>query len=809
MAAGKVRQGGVYVEIGADPKPFFAALNRVGAKASQFGASLTSLGTRISGAAVGLAAPMGVAVARFAQFDDAIRSVAAVTGSFGAQGAAAFKMLNDRARELGATTSFTAVQVAELMTTLGRAGFDASQIDSMTDAVLDLSRATGTEASTAAGIMSTALRQFSLGAGEATRIADLLTVTANGTFNTVEALGEALTYAGTSAAQAGLSVEETTALLGALGNVGIQGSRAGTMLRRLTTLAGAEAKKLEAIFGVNFLDGDGNVRNIIEIFKDLGDATNDLPSGERIKKFNDAFGLLGITGAQAIGGSIGDVEELVEAIGNGEGTAKRTAKEMDAGLGGAFRKLLSAAEGTALAFADALAPSLQVVVETFTMLAGRITTIVKENAELIATIAKIVGVVAVVGGALIGFGVAFQVVGFAIAGFSVAGGALMGIFGAISAAATLVGTVISVAISSPLIIAAAAALAVGGALFYFLGGLQTITDLGSGVFADMGEQFSTTFEGMNAALANGDLAGAANIAFLSLSLVFQKGLAGIMGFWDGFITFFQDGWDLLSTYAINAGRSLFAAVVGVFDNIVNSVMSVWDELERGIRKTWAKIVGITSSGVEVQAELEGIDKEIDDRKKKREEGTGVVNRMKTAQKQNDADTQAMGERMLKREEANQQNAAGRQAGIDETQGQLDSATNEQKQTQKDRSLADVLLAQLAETTDIDEMNTLIEMLNQMRRDGVLSDEQDKAFDTNTNTAASNIDAGFAAEDKKDAASDGAGNAEKELTKGTSQGTFSAFGAVMGFGRNDEIMLLERIAASTEESAKKPQPQFGS
>ena len=78
---------------------------------------------------------------------------------------------------------------------------------------------------------------------------------------------------------------------------------------------------------------------------------------------------------------------------------------------------------------------------------------------------------------------------------------------------------------------------------------------------------------------------------------------------------------------------------------------------------------------------------------------------------------------MKREEANEQNAADRQRGITISEVGLDVATNKQKQTQKDRSLADVLLDQLAETTDMDEMNTLIEMLNQMAKEGKLSEEK--------------------------------------------------------------------------------------
>jgi TP901 family phage tail tape measure protein len=89
---------------------------------------------------------------------------------------------------------------------------------------MNMARATGTDAALSAGIMSATLRQFKLGAEDATRVADVLTKTANSTFNTVESLGESMKYAGPVAHELGLSLEDTAAILGTLGNAGIQGS---------------------------------------------------------------------------------------------------------------------------------------------------------------------------------------------------------------------------------------------------------------------------------------------------------------------------------------------------------------------------------------------------------------------------------------------------------------------------------------------------------------------------------------------------------------------------------------------------------
>jgi PIN domain nuclease of toxin-antitoxin system len=176
----RVRGGQVFIEIGADPKRLFKSLQDLNKHIGKIGSQLQGLGTRMTAFGAALAAPLALATRQFATFDDAIRATAAVSQASGA----ALQSLNDKARELGATTSFTAVQVANLMTELGRAGFKPDEIEAMTKSVLNLARATGTEASLSAKIMAETLRQFSMDAGHAARVSDVLTKTANSTNNT-------------------------------------------------------------------------------------------------------------------------------------------------------------------------------------------------------------------------------------------------------------------------------------------------------------------------------------------------------------------------------------------------------------------------------------------------------------------------------------------------------------------------------------------------------------------------------------------------------------------------------------------------
>jgi TP901 family phage tail tape measure protein len=443
-SGGDIRAGRAFVELFLKNNAFLRGMRDMRRQLSDAGKDIQAIGQKLAGMGVAIAMPLAISVKRFADFDDAMRMVGAVSEATGAD----LALMTEEAKRLGATTSFTAVEVANLMGELGKAGFSPKQVNEMTAAVLNLARASGTDATLSAGIMASTLRQFGMGAEHATRVADALTVAANASFNSVESLGESLSYAGPVAADFGMSIEDTLAILGGLGNVGILGSEAGTAMRRLLTLTGAEAEKLQGIFGVSFQDANKNARPLVDVLEEVNQATKDLGTGERAAKFSEAFGLLGITAASAIGRSAVSIRDLQAKLQNAGGTADATAKSMDSGLGGSFRKLLSAAEGVALAIGTALAPAIQNVAARATAIAGQIKAWVEANKQALVTAAQLaVGLVGA-GGALIGVGMALQLVAAAIGGF-------VGL-------ASALGTVLA-AIASPigLIVAGAAALAAG------------------------------------------------------------------------------------------------------------------------------------------------------------------------------------------------------------------------------------------------------------------------------------------------------------------------------------------------------------
>ncbi len=137
-------------------------------------------------------------------------------------------------------------------------------------------------------------------------------------------------------------------------------------------------------------DAAGNVRKLVDVLGDVATATKNLPSGIRMTKFNEAFGLLGITAASAIGKQVANTRHLYDELLNIEGIASRTAKEMDSGIGGSFRILMSSIEGVAIAIGEALSGPLQQFSDAVSGTLSVVIQWIEANHELVQTVTLVV-----------------------------------------------------------------------------------------------------------------------------------------------------------------------------------------------------------------------------------------------------------------------------------------------------------------------------------------------------------------------------------------------------------------------------------
>jgi len=279
-------------------------------------------------------------------YETAIARGAAVTNGFAGQ----MKEAEETAKTLGATTVFTASEVAEGMAFLGQAGFKANEIIAGISGTLNLAVAGQLDLADAADLASNVLKQFALSAEETNRVADVLAQTARNSNTNVRQLGEAFKLVGPIANSLGITLEQTAAAVGVLGNAGIQATLAGTALRQgfLSTVAVSD-KAADALAGMELSTQDLNIqqRGLVDVLKSLRDANIGAEQASAIFQRRAAAGILILTQ------NVDVLEELEELNKEAEGTAKRMAAVMQDTLDGAFREVSSAIEAFSLATGDA------------------------------------------------------------------------------------------------------------------------------------------------------------------------------------------------------------------------------------------------------------------------------------------------------------------------------------------------------------------------------------------------------------------------------------------------------------------------
>ncbi|KJL35470.1 phage tail tape measure protein [Microbacterium azadirachtae] len=318
-------------------------LGTEGEKLAQTKAAFNALGA--AGLAMGglITAGVGLAVKRFADFDQAMSAVSAAThGSADEMG-----QLRDAAIEAGASTVFSATEAANAIEELAKAGVSTTDIlHGGLKGALDLASAGGLGVADAAGIASTALTQFGLKGADMAHVADLLAAGAGKAMGDVTDLSAALNQTGLVAASTGLSIDETTAGLAAFASQGLLGSDAGTsfktMLQRLTPQS-AEAQKMMDQLGLSAYDASGQFVGLSAYAGNLQSAMKALTPEQRNAALSVMFGSDAVRAATVLyqegSKGIDDWTKAVADQGYAADTARRRLDNLKGdleALGGAF-----------------------------------------------------------------------------------------------------------------------------------------------------------------------------------------------------------------------------------------------------------------------------------------------------------------------------------------------------------------------------------------------------------------------------------------------------------------------------------------
>lgn len=283
----------------------------------------------------------------------------------------AMTALTERAREMGATTLFTATQAAEGMKFLTLAGFSAVEVMQAIEPALNLAAAGMLGLGEAADIVSNIMAAFNVSASRTEEVADALAFTAARTNTDIRQLGEAMKFVGPVAGTLGVDVQQTSVALGILGNSGLQASLAGTSLRRVMSgllNPSKEADKVLSGMGltsgelVDILQGGGKTGlGLVDLVNTLADA------GIGAAEAFTLFGQRGAPGLLSLVTQREKLQGLTEELEDISGTVERMAKILADNLGGDARIALSALQESILALGDSgLTDFLRGAVQGFT-----------------------------------------------------------------------------------------------------------------------------------------------------------------------------------------------------------------------------------------------------------------------------------------------------------------------------------------------------------------------------------------------------------------------------------------------------------
>ncbi len=371
-----------YVSITAKTAGLTSGLAAADAKVRSFSKSADQAATRAGGAfdrmsrgmKVGVGVGAAAVVAGFASavkvaasFEQQLSQLRAVSGA----NARDMNRMRDAALDYGASTKFSAREVAAAQIELAKAGMSTSQVlGGSLKGSLALAAAGNIELADAASTVVNTMGQFGLGAKDAVHIADALAEAANATTADVGDMGMALENVGPSAKAAGLGFDQAVVALELLAKSGTKGAEAGTNLRSmLNSIATptANAAKLMKELGLEFFDSTGNFKDMATVSTDLRRAFAGMTGQQKIAT---AAAIAGQYGQKALLSIMEGGPQLAREYARGlqqQGQAARTAQVMNDNLAGKMEQLGGALETIQIKVGSALIP---VLADGATALAG-------------------------------------------------------------------------------------------------------------------------------------------------------------------------------------------------------------------------------------------------------------------------------------------------------------------------------------------------------------------------------------------------------------------------------------------------------
>lgn len=320
------------------------------------------------------------------EFEASMSQVAATMGTT----SGSIQNLGDYAKQMGATTSFSAIQSAEGLNILAMSGLNAEEQIKGLPVVLDLAAAGNMDLAQSAGYVTTSVKGFQDSMDNAQYYADLMAKGATMANTNVQQLGEALANSGATANTYSQAADSVTLSLLRLAEQGEVGSAAGTMLNRaMTDLYAPTENARKALDELNFsaYDAYGNARDFNDVIDDLNARLEGYSEQQRNAYINQIFTTNGMQAFNKMTSSTSEkVEKFYQGLKNSAGSASRQAKTQLDNMNGSYTIMQSALEGVQISMGELWQGEMTNFYKMAGEILGQLNEFIKQNPGLMKAI---------------------------------------------------------------------------------------------------------------------------------------------------------------------------------------------------------------------------------------------------------------------------------------------------------------------------------------------------------------------------------------------------------------------------------------
>ena len=358
--------------------------------------------------------------------------------------------LSAQAKELGATTKFTAQEAGDAMGYMAMAGWDANDMLQGMDGVLQLAAASGEDLAMVSDIVTDSLSAFGLTAKDTAHFSDVLAAAATNSNTNVAIMGETFKMSASVAGALGYSIEDVAVAMGLMANSGVKGSIAGTALRNTfngllegVTLTGAAFGEYEYCA----VKADGTMKDFGATIDELRGYFEQMTEAERVANAQAIAGQRGYNGLLAIlNATDADYVSLTNSINNCTGAAQRMADVKLDNLNGQLTLMDSAWDALRVTIGEQFNPELRELAEIGTDVLGWANGFVQEHPALVKGVMATAGAFGGIALAITGVTAAMKLASVASGIFAGTMGVALGPVAAVTAAvAGVVGVVTALA----------------------------------------------------------------------------------------------------------------------------------------------------------------------------------------------------------------------------------------------------------------------------------------------------------------------------------------------------------------------------